>query len=46
MFICKCVHGLCYYLRLFGSAFEIYVGIPVHLQVALWFVEIIFVWDA
>ena len=43
VFICKCVQGLCYYLRLFGSVFEVCVGIPVHLQLVWWFVKIIFV---
>ena len=33
VFICKCVQGLCYYLRLFGNVFEVCVGIPAYLQV-------------
>ena len=39
VFICKCVQGLWYYLRLFGNIFEVCVGIPVYLQVIWRFVE-------
>jgi len=38
VFICKCVQGLCYYLCLFASVFEVCVVIPVYLQVVWWFV--------
>ena len=38
VFICKCVQGLGYYLRLFVSVFEVSVAIPVYLQVVGCFV--------
>ena len=38
MFICKSVQGLCYCLCLLASVFEVYVVIPVYLQLVWWFV--------
>ena len=43
---CKCVQGLCYYLRLFGNVFEVCVGIPVYLQMVWWFLIEFFVRSA